>query len=101
VTTGARPGPSPDEEEQLADLRWHWDTAYEISLNGETWTGRFLAGTGILTAPSADDLRRLIREDYLARKSAARSEDAPPAAGAREMGAGERALRRLRDEGVI
>jgi hypothetical protein len=99
--TGAPLGVSPDEEEQLADLRWHWDTAYEISRNGETWTGRFLAGTGILTAPSADDLRGLIREDYMARKSAARSEGGPPAAGAREMGAGKRALRRLRDEGVI
>jgi sulfite reductase beta subunit-like hemoprotein len=99
--TGAPPGTSPDEEEQLADLRWHWDTAYEISLNGERWTARFVAGTVVLTAPSAEDLRRLIREDYLPRKSAVALEDGPPAAGAREMGAGERALRRLRDEGVI
>jgi hypothetical protein len=99
--TGAPLSPPPDEDEQLADLRWHWDTAYEISLNGETWTGRFLAGTEILTAPSADDLRGLIRADYLLRNSAAALEDEPPAAGGREMGAGERALRRMRDEGVI
>jgi hypothetical protein len=99
--TGAPLGVSPDEEEQLADLRWHWDTAYEITRNGETWTGRFLAGPEILTAPSADDLRGLIREDYLFRSSAAALEDSRPAVRGREMGAGERALRRLRDEGVI
>jgi hypothetical protein len=99
--TGAPLGVSPDEEEQLADLRWHWDTAYEITRNGEAWTARFLAGTETLTAPSADDLRELIREDYLFRNSAAALEGSRPAARGREMGAGDRALRRLRDEGVI
>ena len=33
---------APDDQEQLADLRWHWDLAYEINLCGGTWTARFL-----------------------------------------------------------
>jgi hypothetical protein len=81
-------GAVPEEEDQLADLRWHWDTAYEISRTGEKWTARFLAGTNILTASSADDLRRLIRADFLFRKSAGTLEDAPPAESERELGVG-------------
>ena len=85
----------PDESEQLADLRWHWDLAYEINLSGETWTARFLGGPGRLSAGSADELRDLIRADYAARKAAEASGGAPG------MGEGERALRRLVDDGMV
>ena len=49
---------------ELADLRWHWDEAYEIS-----WDGRFRArrldGTGSpLDAGTAHGLYELIRDDY-------------------------------------
>jgi hypothetical protein len=91
----------PDDEEQIADLLWHWDTAYEVSRSCETWTARFLTGTETLSAGSADELRQMIRADYLARRTAAASDFAPPEGSGREIGAGERALRRLRDEGVI
>jgi hypothetical protein len=90
-----------DDEEELASLRWHWDTAYEINLSAGTWTARFLPGTDTLTADSAADLRHLIRADYLSRHPGQASEDAPPETAGRDVGAGERALRRLRDEGVI
>lgn len=88
-----------DEDSLLADLRWHWDLAYEINLVGGTWTARFLPGTDLLSACSADDLRLLVRADYLARTAAR----APAASRTSEsdLGPGERALRRLRDEGVI
>jgi hypothetical protein len=85
----------PTEQEQLADLRWHWDLAYEINLSGETWTARFLGGPGTLLAGSADELRDLIRADYAARKAAEAAD------GTLEMGEGERALRRLVDEGLV
>jgi len=85
----------PEEQEQLADLRWHWDLAYEINLSGGTWTARFLGGPGTLSAGSADELRHLIRADYAVRKAA------EAAGGTLEMGEGERALRRLVDEGLV
>lgn len=88
-----------DEDGQLADLRWHWDLAYEINLVSGTWTARFLPGTDLLSAPSADDLRLLIRADYAARTAGRAPRVADPRCD--DMGAGERALRRLRDEGVI
>jgi hypothetical protein len=48
---------------QLADLRWHWGDAYEI-----TWAGRFHAWRrddgAVLSARSSEELRELIRCDY-------------------------------------
>ena len=90
-----------DDEEELADLRWHWDLAYEIDFSADTWTARFLGGAGSLEAGSPDELRRMIRADYASRKAVAAcsgSQDGTPRDG---IGAGERALRRLLDEGVI
>ena len=91
---------APDDQEQLADLRWHWDLAYEINLCGGTWTARFLTGADMLSAASADDLRRRIRADYTSRTAAATSGTATSAGGV-DAGPGVQALRRLRDEGVI
>jgi len=57
---------------QLADLRWHWGDAYEI-----TWAGEFLGvrrDNGLaLQAESAEELRALIRSDYTRRPVARRS----------------------------
>jgi hypothetical protein len=91
---------APDDQEQLADLRWHWDLAYEINLCGGTWTARFLTAADMFSAASADDLRRRIRADYKSRTAAPTSGNAASAAGV-EAGIGVQALRRLRDEGVI
>jgi hypothetical protein len=90
-----------DSRDDLADLRWHWDSAYVIDVSGGTWTARFLAGTDTLSAETADGLRLLIRADYSARRAAAASGCALAGDPRCAMGAGERALRRLRDEGVI
>jgi len=90
-----------DDQDELADLRWHWDRAYEIDLSADTWTARFLGGPGSLEAGSAEELRRLIWADYASRKAADASgvsQDGTPGDG---VGAGERALRRLLDEGLI
>lgn len=90
-----------DRRDELADLRWHWDTAYDIEVDSGTWTARFLTGTGTLSAHSADELRRLIRADYAARKAAALSRCALADDPRCATGDGERALRRLLDDGVI
>lgn len=90
-----------DDQEELADLRWHWDLAYEIDLAGDSWTARFLGGEGSLQAGSADELRVLIRADYASRKAAPASGGVPGETPGDGAGAGERALRRLLDEGVI
>ena len=90
-----------DDQEELADLRWHWDLAYEIDLSWGTWIARFLGGESSLEADSADELRRLIWADYASRKAAdasGGSQDGTPGEG---IGEGERALRRLLDEGLI
>ena len=50
----------------IADLRWHWDEAYDI-----TWDGRFLARRlddgGYLEADTAEELGERIRRDYTER----------------------------------
>jgi hypothetical protein len=80
-------GQSP-EARQLGELRWHWDSAYVVDFRDGAWTARFHDGMAILSAASADDLRMLIWEDYSKRKSST-------------AGTGERALRLLREDGVI
>jgi hypothetical protein len=52
---------------ELADLRWHWGTAYEIIFAGRTFSALRLDGLGSVTALTAGELRRLIGADYLAR----------------------------------
>jgi hypothetical protein len=76
------------EARQLAELHWHWDSAYVIDCREGAWTARFHDGMAILGAASADDLRTLIWDDYSNRKSST-------------AGTGERALRQLREDGVI
>jgi len=90
-----------DDQEELADLRWHWDLAYEIDLSGGTWIARFLGGESSLEADSADELRGLIRADYASRKAANASGGSHDGTSSDGIGAGERALRRLLDEGLI
>jgi hypothetical protein len=76
------------EARQLAELRWHWDSAYVIDCRDGVWTARFCDGATVLSAECADDLRTVVWDDYSNRKSSA-------------AGPGERALRRLREDGII
>jgi hypothetical protein len=50
----------------IADLRWHWDEAYDI-----TWDGRFRARRlddgAPLDADTAEELDQRIRRDYVER----------------------------------
>ena len=94
--------PSEQEAAALADVRWHWDQAYEINCVAGTWTARYVDDTALLSAASEPALRALIRQDYFERRAeeigALRAAiDAENAA----MGAGERALRKLAEDGVI
>jgi hypothetical protein len=82
-----------DDLAELAELRWHWDSAYKIDCGAGVWTARWIDGTDTLAAGTAYKLRALIRADYFARAGTKRRRGA--------MGAGERALRQLRDDGVI
>jgi hypothetical protein len=54
-------------ETELADLRWHWGEAYEIIYAGRTFSALRRDGLGSVTALTADELRGLIRADYLTR----------------------------------
>jgi hypothetical protein len=48
----------------LAELRWNWDDAYEIT-DRPRWQARRRDGKGgWITAPDADALAELIRENY-------------------------------------
>jgi hypothetical protein len=65
-------GESADEvlaafrDRDVADLRWHWDEAYDIS-----WDGRFRASRrddgAPLDAGTAGELDQRIRRDYIER----------------------------------
>jgi hypothetical protein len=91
------PGLDTDE---LANLRWHWDTAYDINCAGGAWTAQPFDGAAPLVATTAEELRYLIRADYHPRPATASGERSD-AAAAGSMGPGERALRQLRDDGLI
>ena len=51
---------------ELADLRWHWGDAYEINWSSAFRGVRRDNGPELMAA-SADELRALIRSDYLRR----------------------------------
>ena len=67
TTDGMRDYLSRQRGKELADLRWHWDEAYEI-----TWDGRFRAKRlddgGELEADTAAKLRELIICNYSERR---------------------------------
>jgi hypothetical protein len=58
----------------LADLQMHWDEAYEIGLDGDIWSARFLGSTDQLRAHTSHELRDLIRTDYTYRQHVARAQ---------------------------
>jgi hypothetical protein len=60
----------PPNGDELAELRWHWDSVYEIECRDGEWTARFHHDTVVLTARSAEDLRTLVWADYSQRKFA-------------------------------
>ena len=56
---------SREDQTALNDLQFHWDTAYAISFDGDTWSASPLSDPSVLlTAESSSDLRALIRSDY-------------------------------------
>ncbi|MBV9094724.1 MAG: hypothetical protein JO132_12750 [Streptosporangiaceae bacterium] len=57
-----------DWSQSLAELRWHWDTAYIIECFGlGAWVARRRDGRCTLHADSAELLRDMIMADYTAR----------------------------------
>jgi hypothetical protein len=61
-------GPFNRDEEDLAQLRHHWDSAYDIQKTGpSTWLAARRDGKGCLHANTADELMAKISADYLAR----------------------------------
>jgi hypothetical protein len=53
------------DDEQLAELRHHWDTAYVIEQTGpSTWLAARRDGRGAVHADSADELFAAISDDY-------------------------------------
>ena len=67
MTDGQRDYLSRVRGQELADLRWHWDEAYDI-----TWDGKFRAKRlddgGELEADTAAELRELIIHNYSERR---------------------------------
>jgi len=67
MTDGMRDYLSRERGRELADLRWHWDEAYEI-----TWDGKFRAKRlddgGELQADTAAELKELMICDYSERR---------------------------------
>ena len=67
MTDGQRDYLSRLRGQELADLRWHWDKAYDI-----TWDGKFRAKRlddgGELEADTAAELNQLIIRNYSKRR---------------------------------
>ncbi len=64
---------SREEQTDLLDLQFHWDTAYRFQVTDGIWTATpAIDRAHVLTAESAWDLRELVRNDYAERQAAAR-----------------------------
>jgi hypothetical protein len=67
MTDGLRDYLGRQRGRELADLRWHWDEAYEI-----TWDGKFRATRlddgGKLESDTAGELREQMIRDYSERR---------------------------------
>ena len=64
---------SKEEQSDLLDLTWHWESAYEFRVVDGVWQATPAGDpVGMLTADSAWELREKVRADYAARQCAAR-----------------------------
>jgi hypothetical protein len=58
---------SATDAAELRDIGWHWETAYTIDYDGETYTAtRIGSPEHVVTADTAAELRSGIRTDYFA-----------------------------------
>jgi hypothetical protein len=99
-TSHIPPADAAADSAELEELLWHWGSAYGIYYACGQWTARYLGEPGTLSAGSADELRQLIRADYN-RRTVLRQSGGGVTEARNAMGAGERALRGLVDEGLI
>ena len=54
-----------EEQAALADLGYHWGSEYAIAMCDGVWTARpYDRPASILTANGAEQLRKLIRQNY-------------------------------------
>ena len=66
--TGDSAGETTDAHgsDPLGMLRWNWDEAYDIEIDGSEWRARRRDGLGgWITAYNADDLCNQILTDYM------------------------------------
>ncbi len=57
-----------DAQTTLNILRWHWEQAYAVNCDGETWTAIPAAAPEVvLTEGTAMELRTAMQHDYAAR----------------------------------
>jgi hypothetical protein len=52
------------DDADLRDLAQHWGDAYEITVTGTGWCAKRRDDQAILSAATAEELRRKIRDDY-------------------------------------
>jgi hypothetical protein len=65
---------SREEQEDLAGLDWNWSGAYTFQVADGVWVATSVSNpAAVLTADSADELRRLVRADYFTRRPAGAS----------------------------
>lgn len=64
-----------EQQAALTSLRWHWDKAYAVNCDGETWTAIPVSQPdAVLTAGSAAELRTAMQHDYAIRAVRTRAE---------------------------
>ena len=57
---------SEHDRAELTDIGWHWDGAYWIGHDGESFTAKRRGTDHVVRAKSAPELRQEIRKDYFA-----------------------------------
>jgi hypothetical protein len=58
---------TPAQRAELADIGFHWDSAYLLAHDGTNYTAtRIGSPDHVVSAPTAGELRHLVRSDYFA-----------------------------------
>jgi hypothetical protein len=58
-----------EEESDLAGMAWNWEGAYAFQVTDGVWIASAVTDPAcVLTADTADELRRKVRDDYASRR---------------------------------
>jgi hypothetical protein len=61
---------SKEDQSSLLDLAWHWESAYTFTVIEGVWQAvPAVDASAVLTADTAEQLRKKVRDDYASRQA--------------------------------